>query len=201
MLAAAASYCIPVYPWDGCTVHVYGILCRRRQQRIVTRHDDIIAKLLTTRLRSLPGVTVVQEPPAPVPGLAGARADLKVEVKARKWLIDVAVVCPASKSVVERQKNPGVAAKAGEAVKRNKYKGVVRGFVVESGGRLGPLARTFIDEVVGECDMSESARRAAAFKILRAIGIDLMHKQAYMMAMLIESSSIWWTSRTASCEA
>ena len=91
--------------------------------------------------------------------------------------------------MVERQKshvNPGVAAKAGEAVKRNKYKGVVRGFVVESGGRLGPLARTFIDEVVGECDMSESARRAAAFKILRAIGIDLMHKQAYMMAMLIE---------------
>ena len=177
----------------ACGVHLdeeplHGILCRRRQQRIVTRHDDI-AKLLTTRLRSLPGVTVVQEPPAPVPGLAGARADLKVEVKARKWLIDVAVVCPASKSVVERQKshvNPGVAAKAGEAVKRNKYKGVVRGFVVESGGRLGPLARTFIDEVVGECDMSESARRAAAFKILRAIGIDLMHKQAYMMAMLIE---------------
>ena len=84
-------------------------------------------------------------------------------------------------------KSLGLAAKAGEAVnKRNNYKGVVRGFVVESGGRLGPLARTFIDEVVGECDMSESARRAAAFKILRAIGIDLMHKQAYMMAMLVE---------------
>ncbi len=35
--------------------------------------------------------------------------------------------------------------------------------------------------------MTESARRAATtFKILRAIGIDLMHKQAYMMAKLIE---------------
>ena len=34
-------------------------------------------------------------------------------------------------------------------------------------------------EVVGECDMNESAIRAATFKILRAIGIDLMHKQAY----------------------
>ena len=31
--------------------------------------------------------------------------------------------------------------------------------------------------------MTESARRAATFKILRAIG---MHKQAYMMATLIE---------------
>ncbi len=44
-------------------------------------------------------------------------------MKARKWLIDVAVVCPATKSVVELQRshvNPGVAAKAGEAVKRNK---------------------------------------------------------------------------------
>ncbi len=56
-------------------------------------------------------------------------------------LIDAAVVCPASKSVVERHRshvNPGVAAKAGEDVKRNKYKGVVRGFVVESGGGWDP---------------------------------------------------------------
>ncbi len=66
---------------------------------------------------------------------------MKVEVKARKWLIDVAVVCPAAKSVVERQRshvNPGVAEKAGEAVKRNKHKGVVRGCVVESGGGWDP---------------------------------------------------------------
>jgi hypothetical protein len=34
--------------------------------------------------------------------------------------------------------------------------------------------------------MTESARRAATFKIMRASGIDLMHKQAYMMAKLIE---------------
>ena len=51
---------------------------------------------------------------------------------------------------------------------------------------MGPLARKFIDEVVEECDITEAAPRAAAFKILRAIGIDLMHKQAYTMAKLIE---------------
>jgi hypothetical protein len=58
--------------------------------------------------------------------LPEARADLKVEVKAREWLIDIAVVCPATKSVVARQYthvHPGVSAKAGEAVKRNKDKG------------------------------------------------------------------------------
>ncbi len=65
----------------------------------MARHDAV-AKVLTTRLRSLPGVTVVEEPPAPTEALPGARADLKVEVKARKWLIDVASVCPATKSVV-----------------------------------------------------------------------------------------------------
>ncbi len=48
--------------------------------------------------------------------------------------------------------------------------------MVESGGRLGSLARTLIDEVVDECDMTESARRAATFKIMRAIGI--AHAQA-----------------------
>jgi hypothetical protein len=47
-----------------------------------------------------------------------------VEVKARKRLVDVAVVCPATKSVVARQNthvHPGASAKAGEAVKRNEY--------------------------------------------------------------------------------
>jgi hypothetical protein len=69
--------------------------------RIVARHDAV-AKALTARLRSLPGVTVVEEPPAPTAAPLGARADLKVEVKARKWLMDVAIVCPATKSVVAR---------------------------------------------------------------------------------------------------
>ena len=52
-----------------------------------------------------------------------------------------------------------------------KYKGAVRGFVVEAGGRLGPAAKKFIDEVVAECEMLEAARKAAASKIMRAIGI------------------------------
>ncbi len=112
----------------------------RRQQWIVTRHDDV-ANFLTTRLRGLPmhtkGDWCMQEPPAPAPGLAGASADL-TEVKVRKWLI---VVCPAKKSVVERQRSHGVAAKAGEALKRRKYVGAVRGFVVESGGRFWTTRR------------------------------------------------------------
>ena len=104
------------------------------------------------------------------------------------WLIDVAIVCPATKSVVARQNthlHPGVSAKAGEAVKRKKSKGAVRGFVVEAGGRL---AKKFIDEVVAECEMPEAARKAAASKIMRAIGIEVMHKQAYtyMMATLVQ---------------
>ena len=117
---------------------------------------DAVAKVLTTRLRSLPGVTVVEEPPAPTEALPGARADLKVEVKARKWLIDVAIVCPATKAVVAR---PGVSAKAGEAVKRKKYKGAVQGFVVEAGGRLGLAAKKFIHEVVAESQGSAKCQR------------------------------------------
>jgi hypothetical protein len=77
----------------ACGVHIadeplHGILCRRRQQRIVSR-QDAVAKVLAARLRSLPGVTVVEEPLAPTAALPGERADLKAEVKARKWLIDV----------------------------------------------------------------------------------------------------------------
>jgi hypothetical protein len=98
-------------------------------------------------------------------------------------------VCPATKKVVARQYthvHPGVSAKAGEAVTRKKYKGAVQGFVVEAGGRLGPAAKKFIDEVVAECETSEVARKAVASKIVRAIGIEVMHKQANMMATLIQ---------------
>ncbi len=52
-----------------------------------------------------------EELPAPTTALPAARADLKVEVKARKWLRDVAVLCPATKSVVAKQYthvHPGV---------------------------------------------------------------------------------------------
>jgi hypothetical protein len=58
--------------------------------------------------------------------------------------------------------------------------------VYEAGGRLGPAAKKFIDEVVAECEMPEAERKAAASKIMRAIGIEVMHKQAYMMATLVQ---------------
>jgi hypothetical protein len=106
-----------------------------------------------------------------------------VEGKARKWFIDVAIPCPATKSVTARQYkhvNPGVSAKAGAAAKRNKFKGAVQGFVVDAGGRLGPAAKNFIDEVVAECEMSEAAPKAAASGIVRASGIQVLHKQAYI---------------------
>ena len=64
-------------------------------------------------------------------------------------------------------------------MKRKKSKGTVQGFVVEAGGRLGPAAKKFIDEVVAECEMSEAARKPAAIKKMRAIGIEVRHKQAY----------------------
>ncbi len=64
-------------------------------------------------------------------------------------------------------------------MKRKKYKGAVQGFAVEAGGRLGPAAKKFIDEVVAECELSEAARKAAASKIMRAIGIlNRSHAQA-----------------------
>jgi hypothetical protein len=75
-----------------------------------------------------------------------------------------------------------VSAKAGEeAVKRKKEKGGDAG--VCGGGRraAGSCGQ------VAECEMSEVARKAAASKIVWAIGIEVMHKQAYMMATLVRN--------------
>ncbi len=38
---------------------------------------------------------------------------------------------------------------------------------MEAGGRLGPAAKKFTDEVVAECEVSEVARKAAASKICK----------------------------------
>ncbi len=83
-----------------------GIICLGggSSASIVARHTDAYCQAAADDQAAQParGVAVV---PVPTPGLlAGARADLKVEVKARKWLIDTAVVCPATKSVVARQR-------------------------------------------------------------------------------------------------
>jgi hypothetical protein len=63
-------------------------------------------------------------------------------------------------------------------------------FVVEAGGRLGPAAKKFIDEVVAECEMSEAARKAEASKIMmhNEGDRDRSHAQAglYMMATLVQ---------------
>ncbi len=48
-------------------------------------------------------------------------------------------------------------------MKRKKYEGAVQGFVVESGGRLGPAAKKFIDEVVEEC--GGELQRAKTYRI------------------------------------
>ncbi len=55
----------------------------------------------------------------------------------------------------------------------------MQGFVVQSRGRLGPTAKKFIDKAVAECDMAETAKGVVTSKMLRAIGIELMHKQAF----------------------
>ncbi len=62
--------------------------------------------------------------------------------------------------------------------------------MVEAGGRLGPAAKKFIDEVVAECEMPEAERKVAASKIMRAIGIEVMHEQAYTMATLVQELRI-----------
>jgi hypothetical protein len=61
---------------------------------------------------------------------------------------------------------------------KRKSKGAVQGFVVDAGGGwlAGPAAKKFVDEVVAECEMSEVTRKAAASKIVRAIGIEVVHK-------------------------
>ncbi len=51
---------------------------------------------------------------------------------------------------------------------------------------MGPAAKKFIDDVVAECEMSEVTRKAAASKIVRAIGIEVMHNQAFPRATLVQ---------------
>ena len=57
-----------------------------------------------------------------------------------------------------------------------------------AGSEGGPEGGGEGAQVVAACEMPEAARKAAASKILvmRATGIEVMHKQAYMMATLVQ---------------
>jgi hypothetical protein len=155
-------------------------MCWRRQQRIVARHDAA-AKVITTRLRTTGGDGCRRTASAYCGALPGARVDQKVEVTARKWLLDVAIVRPSGGQAVHARPSRSV---CGEAVKRKKYKGAVpkgrcRGlwWRQEGGWVLRPRSSSTRWWRSAKCQM---ARKAAASKMKRAAGIEVMHKQAHM---------------------
>ncbi len=62
--------------------------------------------------------------------------------------------------------------------------------MVEAGGRLGPAAKKFIDDVVAHVWWPSAkcrvARKAAASKRVRAIGFEIMQEQANVMATWVQ---------------
>jgi hypothetical protein len=121
----------------------------------------------------------------------GARADLKVEViKARKWLIDVAVVCPATKSVVARQRSHATHPRCvGEGWRGRQAEWSSARVCVGVGGGRGPsgiprqeVRRRGGGRVVQPDQTSEARAGNVQDAAGRPLGIDLVHKQqAYVL--------------------
>ena len=83
----------------------------------------------------------------------------------RVWL-DLAFVTPFTASRRERARRakvPGAAARAEEANKWSRYRGLATPFVLETGGRPGDSARSFIGKYAVDKGDGVSADAAAAY--------------------------------------
>ncbi len=95
---------------------LHGLYCRRRWMRVTYRHDDGIRDALSTALQRIPGVQATLKPRVTTTpqGLGDQRlsADIKVHKDGTTWLVDVGVVCPSTRRLLERGTDltPGLAA-------------------------------------------------------------------------------------------
>ena len=158
-----AVYCPREDPFHGCH-------CNNNGQFRVRRHNEIqrVLKDYTKKCLGLPDHAICIE------ALAGTTAgtdlvapkrvtaDISVIVGAETLWIDVAVVDPGCQHYIQRYRSnevPDAAAKAMETSKRNHYSTVkdplplppasVIPFVLETSGRLGPAALSFIQRISG----------------------------------------------------
>ena len=136
---------------DSC----HPLLCTRSRGLITERHDTV-RKLLAKLLRAaLPGVLVVEEP-RPRQGEPPLRhqPDIGFETAGTRYLIDVVVAEPTSRSATTHASLSSVETKAGaarqaEARKRQDYGVLPEGtrlvpFAIEATGQLGPEAADFL---------------------------------------------------------
>ena len=102
----------------------------------------------------------------------GDRLDVTFESGGRRIWLDVAVVTTYTTSRrdrARRAKVPGAAARAEEAHKRSRYRGLATPFVIEAGGRPGDSARTIIAKYAVDKGDGESMDVASAWQSLSAI--------------------------------
>ena len=165
----------------------HGLVCRRRYERVMWRHDAIRDRLIATFNR-IDGLAATREPNVGDPAHPQRRADICVTKNGTKWMLDVGVVCPATHSMVSGKatdKYPGRAAQIYAAKKKQTYVHVQNfvPFVVETGGRLHKDATDFVCRIIddGVEDYKMERRR-----VFQCVAQALERQHAYMLSQLVK---------------
>ena len=142
----------------------------------VNRRHDRVAKFLAGWLqdgRCDSDVLLEQVVPGNAVDDEGAdRLDVTFEADGRRVWIDVAVVAVQTNNLrerVRRAQKDGVAARAEEAHKRARYRGLATPFVLEASGRPGDSARAFVGQYAVDKGNSVSMDATAAWQSISAI--------------------------------
>ena len=169
---------------------LHGLYCRRRWMRVTYRHDGI-RDALSRALQRIPGVQATLEPRVTTPQGPGdqRRADIKVHKDGTTWLVDVGVVCPSTRRLLEKGTDltPGLAAAVYSDIKAAKYSDQSNfvPFIVETGGRINTAGLEFFDKISGALGADTAQVRAGRRAALRGVTSALVRQQGYMLAQIV----------------
>jgi len=168
---------------------LHALTCRLKGRRhyLPLRHDKL-RDCLARELEKVDGTTGIAKEPSI--GNHERRADLAVTFAGTRYLLDVAIVCPATGHMVETHKThlrPGAAAAHKYAEKINSYKKEVAAedqsttkflpFVVETGHRMHHAAVEWLDRIANHSPRAKTQVQ----HVYAAISRQLMFSQLNMI--------------------
>ena len=168
---------------------LHALTCRLtgRRRFLTVRHDKI-RDCLARELQKVDGTTgIAKEPPI---GNDERRADLAVTFAGTRYLLDIAIVCPSTKHMVETHHThlqPGAAAAHKYAQKMRKYKEDIAAedqsttkflpFVIETGHRIHQPAVEWLDRIAKHSPRAKTQIQ----QVYSAISRQLMFSQLNMI--------------------
>ena len=155
-----------IVPTDLVLDPTHPSTCSANKGLVIARHDEVRNLLAKFLKRIHPQSNIVLEPDENGPADHYRRPDILAEIDGKVFAIDVSIAEPASARAQSHHEFPSTITPDGAALQAESrkfadyretvYNNTLVPFILESTGRLGPSAKTFLDRISGQDFTSRS---------------------------------------------